>query len=173
VEATLSFYGVLAGAAAGLFALLFTAIQVREDHWVAKDSLRKVWATAALLELLVVLMTTLIVLMPSHPWHVGPAIGGLGGICSVVWQRHRFKTATTPPDDFDRLQLHLTWVSAAVFGGLLVCGLSPVWAGEHWSVLGTGVLDLAAIHAPSALLTWLIFSGSTEVVLVLMYSDEF
>jgi len=77
------FFTTVAGVSVAAFSVLFVALQVKSDRWTSSRS--KTWAAmAALTELLVPLIASLISLMPAHPWPIAAWITGGFGLL-VIW----------------------------------------------------------------------------------------
>jgi len=159
-----AFYTTTAGVSAGLFALMFTAVQLQESRWRGND-MRRMTAVVSLVELLVVMIASLVALMPGHRVYLANTIAGVCGLVSLLPHYLTYSSNRSTATDYDTLRARLSWLSVLVYGGLLVASLPNFWESAPARpdfALGLGL----------SLLTWLLFSGSAEIVGLLMFSDE-
>lgn len=140
------FFTTVAGVSVAAFSVLFVALQVKSDRWTSSRS--KTWAAmAALTELLVPLIASLISLMPAHPWPIAAWITGGFGLL-VIWGHLLVYQRDKSPDRFDGVQAILSvCVSTPVYGAMIAAGF---------------VSEPVGLYMLGGLSIWLLFSGATE-----------
>jgi hypothetical protein len=143
-----NFFTATAQVAVTAFSIMFLSMQVKSTVWRGRRLLG-VAAVAALVELFVPLLASLITLMVGHPWRVAGALAGGLGLLVVVghWVIYILERRTETPTKFDRTQLYGSVLS------LLIYGLVTLSAFDPW---GWGLSMLAAMCV------WLLLSGSFE-----------
>jgi hypothetical protein len=159
-----AFYSTIAGVSAVLFALMFTAVQVREDCWRG-NALRTTSAVVSVVELLLVLVAGLVALMPGHRVYLAATIAGVFGLVSLLPRYLTYSASWSWATGYDTVQAWFSGLSVVVYGGLLVASLPSVWEAAPSS-------PEVPLGVTLGLLTWLLVSGSAEVVGLLMFSDR-
>jgi hypothetical protein len=162
-----SFFSTLASVAVTVFSIMFLSLQVRSAVWRGRRLLH-VAAIAALVEVFVPMVASLIVAMGGHRWHWAAWVaGGLGLVMVVLhwgfYARERLRAARglplssagAPPhvSEFEHHQAIGNGLSLLVYGGIFV---SP-WVRPFWVLPPGWGLPLLA-----GLCVWLLFSGSFE-----------
>jgi hypothetical protein len=143
-----SFFTTTAQVAVTAFSIMFLSMQVKSTVWRGSPLLN-VAAVAALVELFVPLLASLVTAMASHPWKVAGLLAGGLGLAMVAghWVIYSIERRKTMLSSFNRTQL---WGSGL---SLVVYGLVAFSAADPW---GWGLQLLAAACV------WLILSGSFE-----------
>ena len=159
-----AFYSTIAGVSAVLFALMFTAVQVREERWRG-NALRTTSAVVSLVELLVVLVAGLVALMPGHRVYLAATIAGVCGLLSLLPRYLTYSAGWSSATRYDTVQAWFSGLSVVAYGGLLVASLPSVWETAPSS-------PEVPLGVTLGLLTWLLVSGAAEVVGLLMFSDR-
>jgi hypothetical protein len=155
-----TFYATTVGVGGGLFALLFTALQVRENLW--RDApLKRAAAVCALAELFVVVLVSLLALTPHQLW--GTLAGGVLGLGMTLWYWRSYRHSSEV-DPFDANQSRLNWISLVVYSALVIAAC--LGGLVDWN--GTARVESSVPY----LLVWLTFSGSTEIGYLLMFVSE-
>lgn len=152
----IAFYSAIAALSATLFSVMFLALQVRWRLWKG-SRLRRVVATSALAELMIPLFSSIILLMPAHPWRIAVWVTGLFGIAVVLSHWSVFITHRAEAAEYDRIQAITGWLSFCIYFFLFVSGFLP-------SRLGVYIL--------ASLSVWLLFSGASESWLLLTHEDN-
>lgn len=144
---------------------MFLAMQVRSSAWRGRRLLA-VAAWAALVELFVPLLASLITLMNGNPWQVASGVaGGLGlFVVAAHWliffrfpkgdheQPIEDADTKTLVEKFNRLQLRGSLISIIVYGTMMIALFNP-WA---WG-----------LHLLAICCVWLLVSGSFEALWLL------
>jgi hypothetical protein len=146
----------VAALAATLFSVMFVTLQVRWRLW-ARSGLRRAIATSALGELMIPLFVSAISLMADNPWRVAAWIGGLFGICVILWHWRSYILEFDLAERYDRVQAGGAWWSFGLYLTVFASGfLSP----------GLGIYILASI------IIWLLFSGASEAWILLTREER-
>jgi len=148
------FNTTVATIAAALLGLNFVALQIG-GAWKTKD-LGRAAAVTTLTEFLVVLMTTLIPILPTVSWRIGSVISGAFGLIeafsAIGWVVFKWIKGKAKRDLY-RWAIRDAWltsISVAVYASLVVAGA------------------LNAHLAAGAILLWLLFSGTLEVINIVL-----
>lgn len=148
-----TFYATMAPVSVTAFSVLFLSLQVRSAVWRGRILLH-VSAIAALAELFVVLVASLITSMAGRPWEWAAWIAGGGGLVVVfvhwwfyVRELWRARRGTRRILRFEHQQAGAGFASMIVYLGLVVSPLLP----ESWG-----------LYVFAGLLVWLLFSGAYE-----------
>ncbi|WHU45092.1 hypothetical protein QNM97_13635 [Gordonia sp. L191] len=150
-----SFFSVVAGATAAIFALTFVAMQTRHRVWT--QNRLSVYAVAfTLAELAAPMFVSLIAIIPGHPWRIGVAIVATIGLALVIGQ----VVLTAIANLVEWLPDRRRWNTAQAV-------LSLVISGSVFGVL-TASWVLGQIALAGWLCVWLVTSGITESFLILL-----
>lgn len=143
-----TFFTTTAQVAVTAFSIMFLSMQVKSAVWRGR-LLLSVAAVAALVELFVPLLASLVAAMGEHPWRVAALLaGGLGLVMVVVhWVVYFLARRKTMPSKFDRIQM---------WGSLLSLVIYVLFALSAANLWGWGLQLLAGMCV------WLLLSGSFE-----------
>jgi hypothetical protein len=148
-----TFFSVTAQVSVTAFTVLVATLSIGTSPWI-RSPLKLAAACTALLALLVPFLAAMVALMPGHPWRVGYWVMGGAGVAGLivraaVHERHQ--------DDADRFDTQQFWLGSTVSLGVYAWILAATTADASWS-----------LTVVAALSVWLLFSGSVEVVVLLV-----